>query len=101
MMRFTVSAALRVWSVSERKLVRSITHEDFGVMEMVFFGDYLATANLGSSLTIWEAETGRLVKRLAGFNGYGFAVAVSDNGEYIALGTAGQEAAVRIWRRKP
>ena len=87
---FAGKQALRVWSVNERKLVRSITHEDFGVMELAFLagGDYVATANLGSSLTIWDTHTGELANRFRGFNGYGFAVAVSDDGQFIALGTA-------------
>lgn len=92
-----------MWNVNECELERSITHDDFGVMEMAFmdYGDYVATANLGSSLTVWDTATGKLAKRFPGFNGYGFAVAVSDDGKFIALGTAGQEATVRIWRRKP
>lgn len=97
---FAGQQAVRIFDVATRKQIYALEDADFGAMSLAFSADgtKLLTANLGSSAAIFESSSGRILQRLKGFNGYGFAIAMSDDGRYIALGTTGQEGTVRIWK---
>ena len=70
-------------------------------LEMGRGGRLLYASCLSSQATVFDLKTRSRLASLKGFDGYGFAVAVSDDERFVALGTGTQESAIRIWRLDP
>ena len=75
---------------------------NLGALNLAFgrSGDRLYASCLGSQAGVFDLRRRSLVASLKAFDGYGFAVAVSDDGLLVALGTGTQESAIRIWQRR-
>ena len=93
-----------IWDLNKRELLRTITLNDdnSGAMDLSFSKDGLLwAADLSGALTCWDPRSGEQQLALPTGCGYGWALAVGEDGEVLALGTTGQQRAVRFWRRKP
>lgn len=93
-----------VWDLKKRELLRTITLNDdnSGAMDLSFSKDGLLwAADLSGALTCWDPRSGEQQVALPTGSGYGWALAVGEDGGFVALGTTGQQRAVRFWRRKP
>ncbi|TWU65993.1 serine/threonine-protein kinase [Crateriforma conspicua] len=63
-------------------------------------GKLIATVDHTSACTVWDAETGEQLHRWNPGRTIGKCVRFSDDGQWLAWGTASDEAKVRIWDRK-
>jgi WD40 repeat protein len=99
---FLAEQPVVVWDLDNKELLRTLTlnQEGSGAMELAFTPDgFLWTADLSGNLALWEPRSGEELARLKGFTGYGWALAESDDGLFVVLGSTGQERAIRFWRK--
>jgi hypothetical protein len=89
---------LKLWSVSDGKLVRQIAkaHAD-SINALVFSpdGDFLATASSDRLARIWQVSDGTRVANLEGHTGHVLSVAWRADG--LTLATGGADRSVRLW----
>ncbi len=87
---------LNVWDFRERRLLHSV---DAGTVKSVVFAqtDQLIAANLEGEIQMVDPVAGRVVSKLGKTTGYGWELARTPDGRYLALATAGQETAIRFW----
>ena len=92
-----------IWDLEKREILRSIALNDdnSGAMDLSFSADGLLwAADLTGTLSCWDPRGGEQRLALPTDSGYGWALAVGEDGQILALGTTGQQRAVRFWTKK-
>lgn len=87
-----------VWDVATRKeLSHSIQSNGHGVQALAFSADSktLAVNDRGGTISIWDAQTGKSVQRLAGHESWIGFIAYSRDGKSLASG--GGDQTIRVW----
>jgi WD40 repeat protein len=90
-------AAVRVWRMSDRTLVRTFRGHQHTVQGLAFdpSGRLLLSGGLDGQLRLWEVESGQSYHELTGHENYVWSVAVHPDGQRIASG--GADGTVRLW----
>jgi WD40 repeat protein len=86
-----------VWSVSDGKLIRTITgHRDtIYALALSPGGKVLATGSYDQQIKLWNSETGAELKTLRGHNGAVFALAFRPDGKILASASA--DRTIKLW----
>ena len=63
-------------------------------------GKLIATVDYSGACCVWDASTGKQLHRWDLSESAGLCVRFSDDGQWLAWGTAGNDATVRLWNRK-
>lgn len=91
-----VDGMVRLWRMSDRKLVRSLHHSG-GVTSVAFTQDgQLASAGYDAMIRVWRVRDGALARTLRGHSGTVWSVDISRDGQRVVSG--GEDRTVRIWR---
>lgn len=96
---FRGPSPVRLWS-ADLVEIRQFEAGDLGCHDVTFspLGELVA-ACLDARARIW-ALPGGTMSELRAFDGYGMSVALNARGTRLALGTSGQEQALRVWTRR-
>ncbi|CDF36609.1 WD40-repeat containing protein [Chondrus crispus] len=89
---------LRVWSTSERKVLRSFRGHRSGVHCVAMSGDgrRVVSGSFDKSVRVWDVETGAQVgEALVGHMGWVLSVAMSGDGRRVVSGSF--DKSVRVW----
>jgi WD40 repeat protein len=92
------SGEVKIWKVSDSALVREITPSHSDTVFCLSFspdGKYLATASADKFVKVFDANTGKLVKSLAGHTHYVLGVAWKADGRTIV--SSGADKVVKLW----
>ncbi len=89
--------AVRVWSLSQRKIVRILTGHTGPVRSVAVddSGRYTLSCSDDMTVRVWETSDGAPVKVLTGHTDKVLAVSASPDGRYVLSG--GADRTVRIW----
>lgn len=92
-----------IWDLEKREILRTIAlnEDNSGAMDLSFSEDgTLWAADLTGTLSSWDPRSGEKRLALPTGSGYGWALAVGEDGQILALGTTGQQRAVRFWTKR-
>jgi len=89
--------AIRMWDVTERKLIRRLTGHTDCVNGVAFSpnGRLIASASFDHTVRVWDRETGKELRCFKGHETYVRAVTVSPDGRYLLSG--GDDCNLRLW----
>lgn len=97
---FRGDGPVRLWAADLKEL-RHFEAGPIGCHDLAFTPQgELAAACLDARVRVWSLPSGKLTTTLHAFDGYGMALALNAAGTRLALGTAGQEQALRVWTRR-
>jgi WD40 repeat protein len=93
-----VNHGLRIWETETGTLVRTIPHKT-DVSHVVYSpdGKYIAGGGIDKSVNIWDASTGKLIRAMAGHDGYVTAVAYSPDGKHIVSTAMHNDCKFKLW----
>ena len=94
----SVDDTLRLWSISQARLVRTMLGHPFPVVQVKFSpnGSTLATGSTDGILRLWQVANGRLIRSLEGHVGWITGLDISRDGKWLA--SCAEDNTVRIWR---
>jgi WD40 repeat protein len=86
--------SVRIWDVDERKQLQVIK-TPCAALAFSPKRDVLATCDGGSSVSVWDADSGKLLREIAAAGGSWRALAFSPNGKLLA--SAGYGPSIGLW----
>ena len=91
---------LRRWSLDTGHTMHVLTGLDVGAIDLQMLDDgRLLTADLDGAATL-RKPSGEPLARFPSTNGHVMAARMSADGRWIALATTGNEATIRVWRKR-
>jgi hypothetical protein len=94
----SVDDTLRLWSVSQARLIRTMQGHPFPIEQVEFSpnGVNLFTGSTDGIIRIWQVASGIFVRSLAGHNGRITGLDISKDGKWLV--SSSEDFTVRIWR---
>ncbi len=94
----SVDDTLRLWSVSQARLIRTMQGHPFPIGQVEFSpnGVNLFTGSTDGIIRIWQVSSGVFVRSLAGHNGRITGLDISKDGKWLV--SSAEDFTVRIWR---
>ena len=88
---------IKLWSVAEGKLQKTLEGDSGGVLSVCFNNDgkILASGNTDNTIKLWTVADRKMLKSLEGHSGSVNAVCFSPDGKILASG--GDDSAIRLW----
>ena len=94
----SVDDTLRLWSVSQARLLRTMQGHPFPIGQVVFSpnGVNIFTGSTDGIIRIWQVSSGIFVRSLAGHTGQITGLDISKDGKWLV--SSAEDFTVRIWR---
>jgi WD40 repeat protein len=94
----SVDDTLRLWSVTQARLIRTMQGHPFPIWQVEFSpnGVNLFTGSTDGIIRIWQVSSGIFVRSLAGHNGRISGLDISKDGKWLV--SSAEDFTVRIWR---
>lgn len=96
----TAAAQIKLWRVSDGKLIRTLQAQPVAAIAFSRDGKKLAVATINGEVQLWGLDDGKLIRALESryYYGSGAALAFSHDGMLLAAG--GNDRAVRLWHHE-
>jgi WD40 repeat protein len=94
----SVDDTLRLWSVNQARLIRTMQGHPFPIGQVKFSpnGINLYTGSTDGIIRVWQVSSGIFVRALEGHNGRITGLDISKDGKWLV--SSGEDFTVRIWR---
>ncbi|WP_427156879.1 WD40 repeat domain-containing protein [Aliinostoc sp. HNIBRCY26] len=93
--------AIKLWNVSDSKLIHTLTSRQGEVKAVAFSpdGKLLASGSQDGSVTLWNTVTGELISTFTAHREQVWSIAFNPNGKTLASGS--QDGTIKIWNVFP
>jgi WD40 repeat protein len=89
-------STVRLWDIQSGKQLHATQGHQYLPFAVTMSRDGKLVVSGGGSICFWQADTGKLIKKIANPNKFVVSLALSPNGEFLAVGSNGNASTLRL-----